>query len=89
MDCENCKYYPKEYRKNPPPKHMDSFCRYVYEKMRYYKGEQYRRSTMHYLNKNSDCPYFKRKVFWSTFFGWVFIIVFLLLFWLWVFWGVT
>jgi len=54
--CDNCKW-----GKDNSPLYKNQYCNYVLFKMKDYRGEQTKRSTINYLNKDNDCPYYKRK----------------------------
>ena len=64
--CEDCKFdltrKQKEVVKLAAGGSMrNSFCNYIRKNIKHYRGEQYQKSTMGYLNKNGHCGYYKIK----------------------------
>lgn len=58
VHCKNCKW-DRDF--SSYTKFQKKFCKYISGRIRSYFGEQLQRSTVDYLNKNNDCPYYKRK----------------------------
>lgn len=56
--CKNCKWDRDFSAYN---KFQKKYCNYIIKNIGYYRGEQRRLSTVEYLNKNNDCPFYKRK----------------------------
>jgi hypothetical protein len=65
MKCQDCKWCPKEFRKKKKFDARSIYCTYVATQLSSYHGEQRMRSTMDYLNHNSDCPYAEMR-FWPS-----------------------
>jgi len=63
--CEDCKFNltrkQKEVAKLAGGGMKNSFCNYIRKYIKNYRGEQYHKSKMGYLNKNGHCGYYKIK----------------------------
>ena len=65
--CIDCRYLPMKRKDWIPQRGRTSYCKYITGNVGHYRGEQRKRSTMWYLNKFADCPYFAEPFKWWQF----------------------
>jgi hypothetical protein len=61
-NCAECRWEPNRLipkKKRRPYNEKRKHCRFTTSCMEAYRGEQWQLSTMDYLNRNGDCPYFE------------------------------